>query len=84
MTKITAERQRNAIIAIKALANAKGITGDEEGLNAAIESILWLESHREECKLAVLIKRDVKVQELFQAFPEAQLSYVRKIREDQA
>ena len=80
--KITAERQRNAIIALKALAEAKGIHGDVAGLQAAIESIQWLEQHREECKLAILIKRDASVQALFAEFPDAKISAVRKIHQE--
>lgn len=82
--KVELSRQINALRGFIALAEAKGIPGDMEAVNTSVKSLEWLQKNMDCIQLAQLIKRDEAVKAIFEQWPEAAISAVRKIRQQAA
>jgi hypothetical protein len=89
--KISLERQYNALIALNSLAQAKGVSGDQEAIAALASTITWIRANEEAIKfacakgnsdvieLAKLVKKNDAVRKVSEQFPGSRVIDVRNV-----
>jgi hypothetical protein len=89
--KISLERQYNALIALNSLAQAKGVSGDQEAIAALASTIAWIRQNEDAIKfacakgnadvieLAKLVKKNDAVRKVSEQFPGSRVIDVRNV-----